>query len=365
MQVKYRSFTPGLNPRRTKLEVPGWGGERQPRKTGSMEQAWHCLPFSEGARYGIELFYPYENELRVSTSGGKLVLEGNFGPPPQDHGGEWPPFRTFGNLYYTYQLSLDLKVEEGWAIRTEPHPRFYTDPTDTTPIAIPALVRRWWPMIYFLVFKSPPEGKAHIFGPASHSSKCWSCRRRRRSISFRCRRTKPPSASCRRDGSIRAAAHYRPGPNGNRPRTPCSTERIDTFSARRKGEAAALIQRSAARRRSKNIRLARSRILWINSSDRATSNGDDGGDAGGGGGDDDGGDGGDTGRQPSAFRRRNYRPARARPLLVERLWRWESGPTTRRTNARAAKHSLRRQERPPKPGRRQARRARMLRPTAP
>jgi len=45
MQVKYRSFTRGLNPRRTKLEVPGWGGERQPRKDGSTEQAWHCLPF--------------------------------------------------------------------------------------------------------------------------------------------------------------------------------------------------------------------------------------------------------------------------------------------------------------------------------
>ena len=163
MQVKYRSFTPGLNPRRTKLEVPGWGGERQPRKDGSMEQAWHCLPFSEAARYGIELFYPYENELRVSTSAGKLALDGDFGPPPEGHGGEWPPFRPFGDLYYTYQVSLDLKVEEGWAVRTEPHPRFYTDPTDTTPIAVPALIRRWWPMIYFLVFKSPPEGKTHIF----------------------------------------------------------------------------------------------------------------------------------------------------------------------------------------------------------
>ena len=165
MQVKYRSFTPGLNPRRTKLEVPGWGGERQPRKTGSMEQAWHCLPFSEGARYGIELFYPYENELRVGLSGGKLVLDGDFGPPPEAYGGEWPPFRAFGELYYTYQLSLDLKVEEGWAIRTEPHPRFYTDPTYTTPIAVPALIRRWWPMIYFLVFKSPPEGRTHVFRP--------------------------------------------------------------------------------------------------------------------------------------------------------------------------------------------------------
>ena len=84
MQVKYRSFTPGLDPRRTKLEVPGWGGERQPRKDGSMEQAWHCLPFSEGARYGIELFYPYQNELRVSTRGGKLALDGDFGAPPKD-----------------------------------------------------------------------------------------------------------------------------------------------------------------------------------------------------------------------------------------------------------------------------------------
>jgi hypothetical protein len=165
MQVKIRSYTPGLNPRRTKLEVPGWAGEREPRKDGGMEQAWHCLPFSEGARYGIELFYPYSNELRVMTSNGKLVLDGDFGPQPEGHGGEWPPFRTFGDLYYTYQLSLDLKVEEGFAIRTEPHPRFYTDPTNTTPIAVPALIRRWWPMIYFLVFKVPPEGGVHVFWP--------------------------------------------------------------------------------------------------------------------------------------------------------------------------------------------------------
>jgi hypothetical protein len=165
MQVKVRSFTPGLNPRRTKLEVPGWAGQREPRKDGSMEQAWHCLPFSEGARYGIELFYPYSNELCVTTSNGKLVLDGDFGPRPEAHGGEWPPFRTFGDLYYTYQLSMDLKVNEGYAVRVEPHPRFYTDPTNTTPIAVPALIRRWWPMIYFLVFKAPPEGAVHVFRP--------------------------------------------------------------------------------------------------------------------------------------------------------------------------------------------------------
>ena len=144
MQVKYRSFTPALNPRRTKLEVPGWGGERQPRKDGSMEQAWHCLPFSEGARYGIELFYPYENELRVSVSDGKLALDGDFGPPPEGQGGEWPPFRSFGDLYYTYQLSLDLKVEEGWAVRYGAAPAFLHRPNrydpDRGPGAHPPLV---------------------------------------------------------------------------------------------------------------------------------------------------------------------------------------------------------------------------------
>jgi hypothetical protein len=164
-QVKYRSYTPGLNLRRTRLESPGWAGDRQPRKNGSMEQAWHCLPFSEGARYGVELSYPYANMLSFETRAGRIVFSGDFGPAPEGWGGEWPPFRTFGDLYYTCQASLDLKVEEGFAVRTEPHPRFYTDPTNTTPIALPALIRRWWPMTYFLVFKAPPEGGVHIFRP--------------------------------------------------------------------------------------------------------------------------------------------------------------------------------------------------------
>ncbi|HZV04627.1 MAG TPA: hypothetical protein VE999_06025 [Gemmataceae bacterium] len=162
--VKYRLYNPDLRPRRTKLEVPGWGGNPDPRKDGSHEHPWHCVPFSEGARYGIELFYPFANELRVSMHRGKLVLDGDFGPDPGT-GAQWPPFRTFGETYYTYQILLDLKVDEGWAIRTEPHPRFYTDPTDTTPIAVPALLRHWWPMMFFIVFKSPAEGRMHIFRP--------------------------------------------------------------------------------------------------------------------------------------------------------------------------------------------------------
>jgi hypothetical protein len=163
--IKYRLFNPGLRPRRTKLEIPGWAGQSAPRKDGSHEYPWHCAPFTEGAQYGIEVFYPYANELHVSRKNGRLSLEGDFGPPP-DNDLQWPPFRTFGEDYYTYQFLLDLKVGREWAVRTEPHPRFYTDGTDTVPIAVPALLRtEWWPMISFVVFKSPPEGRTHIFRP--------------------------------------------------------------------------------------------------------------------------------------------------------------------------------------------------------
>jgi hypothetical protein len=118
------------------------------------------MPFSEGAQYGIELFYPYANELRVL----RLVLEGDFGPDPGT-GVRWPPFGNFGDQFYTYQILLDVDPGEGFAIRTEPHPRFYSDQTDTVPIAVPALVRNWWPMLFFTVFKSPAEGRTHIFRP--------------------------------------------------------------------------------------------------------------------------------------------------------------------------------------------------------
>jgi hypothetical protein len=34
-------------------------------------------------------------------------------------------------------LLLDLKVDKDWAVRTKLRLRFYTDPTDTVPIAVP------------------------------------------------------------------------------------------------------------------------------------------------------------------------------------------------------------------------------------
>jgi hypothetical protein len=161
--VKYRLLEPRLNPRRTRLEVPGWAGKAEPRRDGSHEHAWHCMPFVEGAQYGVELFYPFDNELRVVKRNGRVALDSDWGPDP-DTGIYWPPFRPFGDEYYSYQLLLDLKVADDMAVRTEPHPRFYTSPVDDVPLAVPALLRtNWWPMIAFVIFKAPPEGRTHIF----------------------------------------------------------------------------------------------------------------------------------------------------------------------------------------------------------
>ena len=137
-KVKYRLNNPRLAPRRTKLEIPGWAGKREPRANGSHEQVWHCVPFSEGAQYGIELFYPYDNELHVSTKTASLHSRTEIRARSGDSL-QWPPFRNFGDQFYTYQILLDLKVQKGMAIRTEPHPRFYTD----RPIPCRSRSRRW------------------------------------------------------------------------------------------------------------------------------------------------------------------------------------------------------------------------------
>ncbi len=162
--VKYRSMHEGLVPRRTRLEVPGWAGQPDKRADGSHEYPWHCIPFSEAARAGLELPYPHDDECRVSVRDGAYAFEGDFAEAA-DPGARQPPFRPFGREYYTYQLLLDLKVDEGLAIKIETHPRFFTDTTGTVPIAVPAVLRHWWPMIYFVVFKAPEEGRTHIFRP--------------------------------------------------------------------------------------------------------------------------------------------------------------------------------------------------------
>jgi hypothetical protein len=162
-KVVYRAHARRHQPQHIRISVPGWAGDKQPRADGSHEQAWHCLPFSESARYGVELLYPFDVELSVTHDGQRVHLDADWGAPPEPDT-MWPPFRPFGEDFYSYQLSLDLAVPPGWAIRSEPHPRYFTDPTNSTPLAVPALIRsEWWPMTYFCIFKAPPPGTTHVF----------------------------------------------------------------------------------------------------------------------------------------------------------------------------------------------------------
>ncbi len=161
--VTYRILGPGLPPRPTQMPVPGWGGDAKPRADGSHQQPWHCQPFSEGAKYGIEILYPFEQELRVRTLDGKVSLEADWGPDPEN-GMNWPPFRPFGDEFYSYQIALDLKCPPGWGVRMDAHPRYFVDLSNETPLAVPAMLRtEWWPMIFFIIFKAPPPGVTHVF----------------------------------------------------------------------------------------------------------------------------------------------------------------------------------------------------------
>ena len=159
--VTYRPVGPALPPRQTLLPVPGWAGEAEPRATGSAEHPWQCTPFSESARYGVEVFFPFQSEMRVTKRGGELAVEPHAHADPA-----LPPIVPAGGRFYLFPITLDLKPPPGWAMRTEPHPRFYTDQTGEVPIAIPGLIRAaWWPSASTIVFKAPDEGCSHVFRP--------------------------------------------------------------------------------------------------------------------------------------------------------------------------------------------------------
>ena len=85
---------------------------------------------------GLRPVLPYDNELHETNRDGHLVFEGDFGPAP-DEGLQWPPSDRSAK---TYQILLDLNPSDGPS-------RTYTDVTNTVPVAVPALLRNWWPMM--------------------------------------------------------------------------------------------------------------------------------------------------------------------------------------------------------------------------
>lgn len=175
--VKYRTWYRGQAPSPIKLEIPGWAGHDKDHNNGAIPQPWHCPPFVEGSTYGHELIYPFKSECIVKTINGQIVFEGDFSNEDwnlNENGktieGDQAkmssaPMMSFAPSHYGMSSSLDMEPPEGYVLRTEPHPRFYTDTTGTVPCMLAGHIQRWWSRIFFVVFKAPREGEMHIFKP--------------------------------------------------------------------------------------------------------------------------------------------------------------------------------------------------------
>lgn len=162
-EVRYRTWYKGLPPQPIKLKIPGWAGDSHGHKDGDKPQPWHCIPFVESSTYGLELIYPYDTEVQIVTKDGKTDFIGDLEKErPEDT--TWPPFSMFAPGHYGFTSSVDLIGPPDHSVRIECHPRYFTDTTWQTPCVVPGHIQsEWWPRIFFIVFKAPPEGQKHVF----------------------------------------------------------------------------------------------------------------------------------------------------------------------------------------------------------
>ena len=163
LRLKYRLLGDTFAPSRIRVAVPGWGGEPVRAEAGARPQPWHCLPFVEGSRYGFELSYSLDAECRVCWRDGKLYFDGDFTSHRRERT-VWPPFLSTNPGHYSLGTFVDIAAPDGWVLRTEPHPRFFTDQSGEVPAAVIGnLESSWWPMFFFVTFKSPLKDQVHVF----------------------------------------------------------------------------------------------------------------------------------------------------------------------------------------------------------
>jgi len=165
LEIKYRTEGKALPPRPIRVSLPGWGGAPEMKKEdGSQPQPWHCPLHVEGATHGVELIYQYEKEARVYNHNGQIQIIWDYANEP---GGATADF-TLGvpppPQHYLFTTNLDIEAPKGYVLRTQPHPRFFTDTTGTVPAALYGHVHsEWWPKKLFVVFKIPEPGRFHVF----------------------------------------------------------------------------------------------------------------------------------------------------------------------------------------------------------
>ena len=163
--LRYRTYYQVKVPTHIKLQIPGWSGEPNDHKDGDVPQPWHCVPFVEGSTYGLELYWAFDTEFHVVNENGNIKFIGDGAEEAKKCPEiEFPPFSQFAPGHFGISSCLDLQVPDGYVLRIEPHPRYYTDETWTTPLAIPGhLNTAMWPKIFFVVFKNPAPGQKYIF----------------------------------------------------------------------------------------------------------------------------------------------------------------------------------------------------------
>jgi tetratricopeptide (TPR) repeat protein len=167
LRIKFSTYQKALPPQPIRMKTEGWGGAAQKMVDGSVPQPWHCLPFVEGSTYGLELVYPYETECRVVNDGGDVRFDFDFASEPGGGltGGEFMKFAPeAATKYYLFNARMDLQPPPGYVLRTEPHPRYFTDDAGIVPLALIGHVQsEWWPRKLFVVFRAPLPGRQHVF----------------------------------------------------------------------------------------------------------------------------------------------------------------------------------------------------------
>jgi len=167
LQIKYSTSGKALPPRPIRLQIPGWAGSPDLKMVnGSEPQPWHCPPFCDGATEGLELVYHYDTECHVYHENGDLKIDWDYAKEPGGvlGGDEFGLFAPKPAKFYFFASLVDMQAPPGYVLRTQPHPRFYTDDTGTVPAAVVGHVQtEWWPKKLFVVFKAPKPGERHIF----------------------------------------------------------------------------------------------------------------------------------------------------------------------------------------------------------
>ena len=165
--IKYRVAGKAIGPQSLRMKIPGWGGAADKKmQDGSEPQPWHCPPFVEASATGLELSYPYETECHVVNVNGQVRFEWDYAKEPgaKLNGSDFGLFDTKPPKYYLFNTSIDLQAPPGHVLRTQPHPRFFTDDTGTVPLSMIGDVQtEWWARKLFVVFRAPRPGQRHIF----------------------------------------------------------------------------------------------------------------------------------------------------------------------------------------------------------